>query len=69
VSADPDSVRELLREHGDRLRIAERSRREEHAAIAELLFVAIDAGLNKSEIARLSGVSRPWIDRILQRRT
>ena len=67
MNADSDTLRSLLSERGDRLRVAERTRREEHAAIAELLPVAIAAGLTKSEIARLSGVSRPWIDTILSR--
>jgi hypothetical protein len=67
VPADPDSLRAQLEAHGELLRAADRSRRKEHAAIAELLPAAIEAGLTKREIARLSSVSRPWIDEILKR--
>jgi hypothetical protein len=68
VAADPDSLRAQLREHGERLRAADQSRRDEHAAIAELLAPAIEAGLSKREISRLTSVSRVWMDEILKRR-
>jgi hypothetical protein len=35
--------------------------------IARLLPAALDAGLSKREIARLAGVSRPWMDKVLRR--
>jgi hypothetical protein len=50
-----------------RVRLDEVAGREEHAAIAQLVPRAIDAGLTKREISRLTGVSRPWIDTILSR--
>lgn len=42
--------------------------RDELEAIAELLPQAIRAGISKREIERLTGVSRPWIDRLLRSR-
>ena len=67
MAEDSEALREELRTHGDRLRVADAARREEHAAIAQLVPRAIDAGLTKREISRLTGVSRPWIDTILSR--
>jgi hypothetical protein len=56
-----------LQRHGDRLRTARDAERDELDAIAELLPHAIEAGISKREIARLTGVGRPWIDRSLDR--
>jgi hypothetical protein len=56
-----------LRRHGDRLRAARDAERDELDAIAELLPRAIETGISKREIARLTGVGRPWIDRSLGR--
>jgi hypothetical protein len=67
VAADPDSLRAQLQEHGDRLRELDDSRREEHEAIARLVPQALEAGLSKREITRLTSVSRTWIDEILRR--
>jgi hypothetical protein len=61
-------LRTELRARGDRLRAAERAGAEAHAAIAELLPSALEAGLSKREIARLAGVGRPWIDKVLRER-
>jgi hypothetical protein len=38
------------------------------ATIAALIPAAIEAGLGKREIARLTSVSRVWIDELLRRR-
>jgi hypothetical protein len=67
VADDPDRLRVQLREHGERRRAAREKDREELQAIAELLPQAIRAGISKREIERLTGVSRPWIDRLLHR--
>lgn len=56
-----------LREHGDRRRAAEATSKQELKRIAKLIPTAIDAGITKREIARLTGVSRPTIDAILRR--
>jgi len=57
-----------LREHGDRRRTAEAASKNELDRIADLIPAAINAGVTKREIARLTGVSRPTIDAILNRR-
>ena len=67
MAADPDSLRTQLQEHGDRLRGLDQSRREEHEAIAKLIPRALEAGVSKREITRLTSVSRTWIDEILRR--
>ena len=69
LPTDPDSLRAQLQEHGDRLRELDLSRREEHEAIARLIPEALQAGLSKREITRLTSVSRTWIDEILRRQT
>jgi hypothetical protein len=56
-----------LREHGERRRAARAAADQELAAIAELLPDAIEAGITKVEIAKLSGVSRPTLDMLLAR--
>jgi hypothetical protein len=56
-----------LREHGTRLRDARATERDELDAIAELVPRAVDAGVSRHEIARLTGVGRPWINRVLSR--
>jgi hypothetical protein len=66
VADDPERLREQLREHGQRRRAARETDREELRAIAELLPQAVDAGISKREIERLTGVSRPWIDQLLR---
>jgi hypothetical protein len=66
VADDPERLREQLREHGKRRRAARETDREELQAIAELLPLAVDAGIPKREIERLTGVSRPWIDQLLR---
>jgi hypothetical protein len=56
-----------LKEQGERRRAAQTAEREAVAAIGKLLPKALDAGISKREIARLTGLSRPWIDELLQR--
>jgi CRP-like cAMP-binding protein len=57
-----------LRAHGERRRAAEATSERELGAIAKLLPEAIEVGISKAEIARLTGVSRPTIDAILRDR-
>jgi hypothetical protein len=57
-----------LREHGERRRAARDVDRGELDAIAQLLPQALDAGISKREVVRLTGVSRTWIDELLRRR-
>jgi hypothetical protein len=67
VNADRETLIAELRHHGDRLRATRHTERDELDAIAEMLPRAIEAGISKREIARLTGVGRPWIDRSLHR--
>jgi hypothetical protein len=60
-------LQRLLNEHGDRRRAARATDRRELSEIAKLVPVAIRAGISKHEIARLTGVSRPWINELLSR--
>jgi hypothetical protein len=66
--ADAEALRTELRELGERLRAAQDADAETHSQIARLLPAALDAGLSKREIARLSGASRPWMDKVLRDR-
>jgi hypothetical protein len=66
VADDPERVRAQLQEHGERRRAARKADRDELETIAQLLPQAIRAGIAKREIERLTGVSRPWIDRLLR---
>jgi hypothetical protein len=65
MSDGADELRERLREHGDRRREAREADRREMQAIAELLPAALAAGISKREITRLTGISRPWIERLM----
>lgn len=56
-----------LREHGDRRRAADATSKQELKRIAKLIPTALQAGITKRDIARLTGVSRPTIDAILKR--
>jgi DNA-binding transcriptional regulator LsrR (DeoR family) len=62
---EPDLRREL--EHaGIRRQMAREQARESSARIAELIPIALEAGLSKSEIARLAQISRPALDTMLR---
>jgi hypothetical protein len=67
VTDEQERLRAELKVEGDRLRAAELASSEAHAVIAALLPSAIEAGLSKREIACLTGVGRPWIDKTLRR--
>ena len=66
--ADAEVLRVQLRAAAERLRAAERADAEARDDIARLLPVALDAGLSKREISRLTGVGRPWMDKVLRER-
>jgi hypothetical protein len=68
MTVDPEALRAELLAEGERLRAAQRADAQAHAAIARLLPAALEAGLSKREIARISGVSRPWMDKVLSER-
>jgi hypothetical protein len=65
VTEDRESLIAELQTHGTRLRAARDDERDELDAIAKLLPRAIAAGVSRHEIARLTGVGRPWINRKL----
>jgi DNA invertase Pin-like site-specific DNA recombinase len=67
MADDRERLIAQLREHGARRRAAEATSAEELERIARLIPAAIEAGIPKREIARLTGVSRPTIDAILSR--
>jgi DNA invertase Pin-like site-specific DNA recombinase len=67
VDSDRDRLTEQLRVYGDRRRAARAVEREQLDAIAMLLPQALSLGISKREIARLTGVSRPWIEALIKR--
>ena len=67
VSSDRERLRTQLKKHGDRRRAARVVEREQLDAIARLLPQALRAGISKREIARLTGVSRTWLEALTQR--
>jgi hypothetical protein len=67
VDSDRERLRAQLQEHGDRRRAARAVEREQLDAIAALLPLALSAGISKREIARLTGVSRPWLEALIER--
>jgi hypothetical protein len=56
-----------LEAHGARRLAARETDRSELAAIAELLPRAVELGIPKREISRVTGLSRVWIDELLRR--
>jgi hypothetical protein len=67
VESERDRLLKQLRGHGDRRRAAREVERQELEAIAALLPEALRFGISKREIARLTGVSRPWIEALIER--
>lgn len=55
-----------LRRHGERRRRSLATAEQELKEIAALLPSALEAGIPKAEIQRLTGVSRPTIDALLR---
>jgi hypothetical protein len=68
MSDATERLRAQLREHGDQRRQAREADRREMEAIAKLLPDALAAGISKREITRLTGISRPWIERLMANR-
>jgi hypothetical protein len=63
---DPDEIRKQLSAHGRKRTRAMATQTAESAAIAALAAVALQAGLTKSEVARLAQISRPALDAMLK---
>jgi len=57
-----------LREHGERRTAALGTADDELREIAGLIPRALAAGIRKIEIARLTGLGRPTIDRLVRER-
>jgi hypothetical protein len=66
VSDETTKLRGELARRGQRRKEALASADEALREIAELLPAALEAGITKVEIQRLTGVSRPTIDALLQ---
>jgi transcriptional regulator with XRE-family HTH domain len=66
VPDDRDRLLEQLQAKGDRRREVQSAEREVLDEIAALLPAALSAGISKREIARRTGLSRPWIDHLLE---
>ena len=67
MNSDAERLRAQLQEHGDRRRAARAVDREQLDAIATLLPEALNTGISKREITRLTGVSRTWIEALIKR--
>lgn len=61
-----DDIRQQLKAHGTRRLAARRKARQESESIRSLIPSALDAGLSKSEIARLAQITRPALDEMLR---
>lgn len=61
-----DDIRKALTDHGKRRTAARRKAKQESEAIRDLVPRALDAGLSKSEIARLAQITRPALDAMLR---
>jgi hypothetical protein len=68
MADERDQLVAELREHGERRKAALGTADDELRQIADLLPRALAAGIHKIEIARLTGLGRPTIDRLLKPR-
>lgn len=68
MASDIERVTAQLRKHGERRARALQAAEEEMAAIAELIPEALAVRLTKSEIAEVTGLSRPTVYELLRRR-
>jgi hypothetical protein len=68
MADDRAKLRRQLQRHGVRRRQALDVADQALQDIAELLPAALDAGITKTEMQRLTGVSRPTIDSLLRDR-
>lgn len=60
-----DDIRRELALHGKRRTAARKRAKDESDAIKALIPIALDAGLSKSEIARIAQITRPALDTML----
>jgi DNA-binding transcriptional regulator LsrR (DeoR family) len=67
VSDQRDELLRQLGEHAESRRRALEDASAEMEEIARLIPAAIEAGISKREISRRTGVSRTWIDELLDR--
>lgn len=67
MADERERLKAELQKHGERRQAAEATSKAELERIAEVIPQALAAGITKVEIARLTGVSRPTIDAILDR--
>jgi hypothetical protein len=68
MAADPQRLAARLEAHGARRHAALTAAHAELEELRRLVPLALDAGLRKSEIARLTGLGRPTIDRYARSR-
>jgi hypothetical protein len=61
-----DEIRTQLARHGKARAAARRKAKTESDAIKALIPRALDAGLSKSEIARIAQITRPALDTMLR---
>jgi hypothetical protein len=68
MSSQQDRLRARLREEGERRKRGLAAAEQARDAIADLLPAALDAGITKVELSKLTGLTRPTIDALLKRR-
>jgi hypothetical protein len=68
MAADPNRLAERLAAHGARREAALTAAHAELEELRGLVPLAVAAGLRKSDVARLTGLGRPTIDRWLRGR-
>lgn len=61
-----DDIRAELAKHGRARTAARRKAKTESDAIKALIPQALDAGISKSEIARLAQITRPALDTMIR---
>jgi DNA invertase Pin-like site-specific DNA recombinase len=61
-----EEIRAALAKHGRARTAARRKAKAESDAIRALIPQALAAGLSKSEIARLAGITRPALDTMIR---
>jgi DNA invertase Pin-like site-specific DNA recombinase len=61
----PDHL-ELVRRAAETLRTRERAVDEARAKLRQRIIEAVHAGESRSAIARVAGVSRQWVSRLLE---
>lgn len=59
-------IRQLLATHGRRRTAARKKAKQESEAIRALIPQALEAGMSKSEIARVAQITRPALDTMMR---